>query len=130
MDSIRFPTEDEAIEYARSNGISLDRICFSSDWFIKSDPTEAISSSETHKRKTSLASKLGDYTGVGYVVRTDWKDSQYDTGIKSHPKSPMIFDALVYFNEKDAKRATRFSIADKQVEKIWIENGKIKKFLI
>lgn len=130
MSSIRFPTEEEAIEYAKSNGISLDQICFSNDWLIKTSPAEAFLSSKTHNRKTSIASKLGNYTGVGYVIHTDWKESYYDTGIKSHPKSPMVFDALVYFDEKDAKRAARFSVANKTVEKVWIENGRIKRFMI
>lgn len=130
MTSIRFPTDTEAIEYAESNGISLSEIHFQDDnWYISSssppDTVELIP-----KRKSCQASKLGNYTGIGFVVRTNWREPQYDTGIRKHPKSPLIFDALVYFNQNDAKRTTRFCIVDKSVEKVWIENGKIKRILV
>lgn len=130
MTSIQFPTENEAIEYAESNGISLSRINYQNDnWYITTS-----SSSDTvktlPKRKSCQASKLGNYTGIGFVVRTNWSEPRYDTGIRRHPKSPLIFDALVYFNQNDAKRTTRFCIADKSVERVWIENGKIKRILV
>lgn len=130
MTSIQFPTDNEAIDYAESNGISLSEIHFQDDnWCINDssppDPVESIP-----KRKSCQASKLGNYTGIGFVVRTNWSEPQYDTGIRKHPKSPLIFDALVYFNQNDAKRTTRFCIADKSVEKVWIENGKIKRILV
>lgn len=131
MASIQFPTENEAIEYAESNGVSLSRIYFKNDnWYIDDISCHPKSIKSVPKRKSSIASKLGDYTGIGFVVRTDWREPQYDTGIKDHPKSPLIFDALVYFNQNDAKRATRFCIAEKSVEKVWIENGKIKRILV
>ena len=130
MTSIQFPTDTEAIEYAESNGISLSEIHFQDDnWYIgSSSPPDTVES--VPKRKSCQASKLGNYTGIGFVVRTNWSEPQYDTGIRKHPKSPLIFDALVYFNQNDAKRATRFCIADKSVEEVWIENGKIKRILI
>lgn len=130
MASIQFPTDTEAIEYAESNDISLSEIHFQDDnWYIDisspPDPVELIP-----KLKSCQASKLGNYTGIGFTVRTNWSEPQYDTGIRKHPKSPLIFDALVYFNQNDAKRTTRFCIADKSVEKVWIENGKIKRILV
>lgn len=130
MTSIQFPTDTEAIEYAESNGISLSEIHFQEDnWYIgSSSPPDTVES--VPKRKSCQASKLGNYTGIGFVVRTNWSEPQYDTGIRKHPKSPLIFDALVYFNQNDAKRATRFCIADKSVEKVWIEKGKIKRILV
>lgn len=130
MASIQFPTDSEAIEYAESNGISLSKIYFQDDnWCIDGNSTPDLVES-IPKRKSCQASKLGNYTGIGFVVRTNWSEPQYDTGIRKHPKSPLIFDALVYFNQNDAKRATRFCIADKSVEKVWIENGKIKRILV
>ena len=131
MASIQFPTENEAIEYAESNGVSLSRIHFKDDnWYVDGISCHPKPMKSVPKRKSSIASKLGDYTGIGFVVRTDWSEPQYDTGIKDHPKSPLIFDALVYFNQNDARRATRFCIAEKSVEKVWIENGKIKRILV
>lgn len=130
MTSIQFPTDNEAIEYAESNGISLSKIYFQDDnWCINGSSTPDLVDS-IPRRKSCQASKLGNYTGIGFVVRTNWSEPQYDTGIRKHPKSPLIFDALVYFNQNDAKRATRFCIADKSVEKLWIENGKIKRILV
>lgn len=130
MTSIQFPTDNEAIEYAESNGISLSEIYFQDDnWCINGSSTPDLVDS-IPRRKSCQASKLGNYTGIGFVVRTNWSEPQYDTGIRKHPKSPLIFDALVYFNQNDAKRATRFCIADKSVEKLWIENGKIKRILV
>lgn len=130
MTSIQFPTDNEAIEYAESNGISLSEIYFQDDnWCINGSSTPDLVDS-IPRRKSCQASKLGNYTGIGFVVRTNWSEPQYDTGIRKHPKSPLIFDALVYFNQNDAKRTTRFCIADKLVEKVWIENGKIKRILV
>lgn len=130
MTSIQFPTDNEAIEYAESNGISLSEIYFQDDnWCINGSSTPDLVDS-IPRRKSCQASKLGNYTGIGFVVRKNWSEPQYDTGIRKHPKSPLIFDALVYFNQNDAKRATRFCIADKSVEKVWIENGKIKRILV
>lgn len=130
MTSIQFSTDNEAIEYAESNGISLSEIYFQDDnWCINGSSTPDLVDS-IPRRKSCQASKLGNYTGIGFVVRTNWSEPQYDTGIRKHPKSPLIFDALVYFNQNDAKRATRFCIADKSVEKLWIENGKIKRILV
>lgn len=128
MIRLKFPSEREAIDYAKEHGISLDRIELPSRdeyCYIEVEKFPEGIPGRSTRRKSSIASKLGDYSGVGYITQINWEHLRFDTG-KSSPKMTSDFrEARVFFSRKDAERATLFPTAKRILRKVEIRNGKI-----
>lgn len=130
MIRLQFPSEREAIDYAKEHGISLDRIELPSKdeyCYIEVEKLPKEIQSRPTRRKSSIASKLGDYSGVGYITQINWEHLRFDTG-KSSPKMTSDFrEARVFFSRKGAERATLFPTAKRIIREVEIKNGKIIK---
>lgn len=130
MIRLQFPSEREAIEYAKEHGILLDRIELPSKdeyCYIEVEKLPEKISGGSNRRKSSIASKLGDYSGTGYITQINWEHLRFDTG-KSSPKMTSDFrEARVFFDRKDAERATLFPTAKRIIREVEIKNGKIIK---
>lgn len=128
MIRLQFPSEREAIDYAKEHGISLDRIELPSKdeyCYIEVEKLPERIPGKSTQRKSSIASKLGDYSGIGYITQINWEHLRFDTG-KSSPKMTSDFrEARVFFNRKDAERATLFPNAKRILRKVEIKDGKI-----
>lgn len=133
-ESIQFPTDTEAIEYATENNLAASSLRFEDDtWLINNDSSstqsEHPSKLSKESRKSSIALRLGNYTGVGFVIRTCWKYPKYITGLKSYPKSYFLSNAMVYFDKRSAISSARYGSARREVLEVQIQNGKIIRII-
>lgn len=130
MIRLKFPSEREAIDYAKEHGISLDRIELPSRdeyCYIEVEKFPEKIPGRSTRRKSSIASKLGDYSGIGYITQVDWEHLRFDTG-RSSPKMTSDFrEARVFFNKHDAVSAARFPTAKRIIREVEIQNGRIIK---